>query len=152
MLYKCVVCMCVCLLVTQLCPTLRNPMDYSPPGSSIHGIIQARTLEWVAISFSRGSSVLGCLKYILFDFIFYYLFKVFYYLYFIWLYRLFIVACRLSLVAAHGLSSCNLLGLCCSEAYGILVPQLEIKLTSPVLEGGFLTTGPPGKSLKYILE
>ena len=33
-----------------------NPMDYSPPGSSVHGISQARILEWVAISFSRGSS------------------------------------------------------------------------------------------------
>ena len=38
------------------CPTLLNPMDYSLPGSSVHGIYQARTLEWVAISFSRGSS------------------------------------------------------------------------------------------------
>ena len=36
--------------------TLCDPMDCSPPGSSIHGILQARTLEWVAISFSRGSS------------------------------------------------------------------------------------------------
>ena len=42
--------------VAQLCPTLCDPMDYSPPGSSIHGILQARILEWVAISFSRGSS------------------------------------------------------------------------------------------------
>ena len=42
--------------VTQLCPTLCDPMDCSPPGSSIHGILQARILEWVAISFSRGSS------------------------------------------------------------------------------------------------
>ena len=42
--------------VTQLCPTLSNPMDCSLPGSSIHGILQARILEWVAISFSRGSS------------------------------------------------------------------------------------------------
>ena len=33
-----------------------NPMDYSPPGSSVHGILQARILEWVPISFSRGSS------------------------------------------------------------------------------------------------
>ena len=41
--------------VVQLCPTLCNPMDYSPPGSSVHGIFQARVLEWVAISFSRGS-------------------------------------------------------------------------------------------------
>ena len=39
--------------VTQLCLTLCNPMDCSLPGSSIHGIIQARILEWVAISFSR---------------------------------------------------------------------------------------------------
>ena len=40
--------------VTQSCPTLCNPVD--PPGSSIHGILQARILEWAAISFSRGSS------------------------------------------------------------------------------------------------
>ena len=39
-----------------LCPTLLDPMDCSLPGSSIHGIFQARILEWVAISFSRGSS------------------------------------------------------------------------------------------------
>ena len=39
--------------VAQSCPTLCNPMDCSPPGSSIHGILQARILEWVAISFSR---------------------------------------------------------------------------------------------------
>jgi len=39
--------------VAQLCPTLSNPMDCSLPGSSIHGIFQARILEWVAISFSR---------------------------------------------------------------------------------------------------
>ena len=38
--------------VVQLCPTLRNPMDYSLPGSSIHGIFQARVLEWGAIAFS----------------------------------------------------------------------------------------------------
>ena len=42
--------------VTQSCPTLCNPVDCSPPGSSVHGILQARILEWVAISFSRGSS------------------------------------------------------------------------------------------------
>ena len=42
--------------VTQSCPTLCDPTDYSPLGSSIHGIFQARVLEWVAISFSRGSS------------------------------------------------------------------------------------------------
>ena len=42
--------------VTQSCPTLCNPTDCSPQGSSVHGILQARTLEWAAISFSRGSS------------------------------------------------------------------------------------------------
>ena len=42
--------------VTQSCPTLCDPTDRSLPGSSIHGIFQARILEWVAISFSRGSS------------------------------------------------------------------------------------------------
>ena len=46
----------VCLLVTQLWPTLCEPMDCSPPGSFAHGIFQARILEWVAISFSRRSS------------------------------------------------------------------------------------------------
>ena len=40
--------------VAQSCPTPSDPMDCSPPGSSIHGIFQARTLEWVAIAFSTG--------------------------------------------------------------------------------------------------
>ena len=42
--------------VAQSCPTLCDPMDCSLPGSSIRGILQARVLEWVAISFSRRSS------------------------------------------------------------------------------------------------
>ena len=42
--------------VAQSCPTLCDPVDCSLPGSSIHGILQARILEWVTISFSRGSS------------------------------------------------------------------------------------------------
>ena len=42
--------------VAQSCPTLCNPMDCSLPGSSLHGMSQARGLEWAAISFSRGSS------------------------------------------------------------------------------------------------
>ena len=45
-----------CCLVTQPCWTLCDPMDCSPPESSVHGISQGRILEWVAISFSRGSS------------------------------------------------------------------------------------------------
>ena len=44
---------CVC---AQTCPTLCDPVDCSLPGSSAHGILQARTLEWVAIPFYRGSS------------------------------------------------------------------------------------------------
>ena len=40
--------------VAQSCPTLCNPVDCSLPGFSVHGILQARILEWVAISFSRG--------------------------------------------------------------------------------------------------
>ena len=43
-------------LIAQLCLTFCDPLDCSPPGSSVHGILQARILEWVAISFSRGSS------------------------------------------------------------------------------------------------
>ena len=46
----------VVVLVAQLYPTLCDPMDCSPPGSSVHGILQARILEWIAIPFSRGSS------------------------------------------------------------------------------------------------
>ena len=42
--------------VAQSCLTLCNPIDCSPPGSSVHGILQARILEWVAMSSSRGSS------------------------------------------------------------------------------------------------
>ena len=47
------VCVCVCVLVTQSCLTLCDPMDCNLPGTSVHGILQARTLEWVAISFSK---------------------------------------------------------------------------------------------------
>ena len=42
--------------VDQLCPTLSDPMDCNPPGSSVHGIFQARVLEWGAIAFSGGFS------------------------------------------------------------------------------------------------
>ena len=46
----------VCVLVTQLFPTLCYPMDCSPPGFSVYGILQARILEWIAMPSSRGSS------------------------------------------------------------------------------------------------
>ena len=48
-------CSCCCL-VAKSCPTLCDFTDYSPLGSSVHGISKASILEWVAISFSRGSS------------------------------------------------------------------------------------------------
>ena len=47
---------CMCAKSLQSCPALCEPMKHSPLGSSIHGILQARVLEWVAVSFSRGSS------------------------------------------------------------------------------------------------
>ena len=47
---------CFCCLVTKMCSILCNPMDCSLPGSSVYGISQASILEWVAISFFRGSS------------------------------------------------------------------------------------------------
>ena len=52
-------CIYVCMRAKslQLCLTLCNPMDCSPSGSSVHGILQVRILEWVAISFPRGSSL-----------------------------------------------------------------------------------------------
>ena len=45
----------------QSCPTLCDPMDCSPPGSSVHGIFQARVLEWGAIAFSARQSLVPCL-------------------------------------------------------------------------------------------
>ena len=47
----------LCVLVTQVFLTLCNPIDCSPPGSSVHGILQAGILEWVAISFSKVHGV-----------------------------------------------------------------------------------------------
>ena len=45
--------MCMRVKLLQSCPTLCDPMDCSPPGSPVQGILQARILEWIAISFSR---------------------------------------------------------------------------------------------------
>ena len=53
MVFPVVVCGCE---VAQSCPTRCDPVDCSLPGFSVHGILQARILEWVTISFSRGSS------------------------------------------------------------------------------------------------
>ena len=58
-LTNCIMWMCIhaCMHAKslQLCPALCNPMEYSPPRSSVHGILQARILEWVAMPSSRGS-------------------------------------------------------------------------------------------------
>ena len=45
--------------VAQSCSTLRDPMDFSPPGSSVQGIFQARVLEWVAVAFSGAHIGVG---------------------------------------------------------------------------------------------
>ena len=55
-LFLCVCGMCVGAKSLQLCPTLCSPMDCSPPGTSVHGILQARILVWVAMPSSRRSS------------------------------------------------------------------------------------------------
>ena len=49
------VCVCVCVLDAQSCPTLCDAVDCSPPGSSVHGILQAGVLDWVAMPLSKGS-------------------------------------------------------------------------------------------------
>ena len=54
-LFLTITCMCMCC-GSQSCLTLHDPMDCSPPGSSVHGILQARILEWVAMPSFRGSS------------------------------------------------------------------------------------------------
>ena len=51
-----VIVFCCYCMHAQSCPTVCDPMDYSPPGSSVHGILQARILEWVTMLSCRGSS------------------------------------------------------------------------------------------------
>ena len=51
--------LCMRAKLFQLCPTLCDPLNCSPPGSSVHGILQARILEWFAMSSSKGSSFVG---------------------------------------------------------------------------------------------
>ena len=59
--------MCTCAMLLQSCLTLCDSMDCSPPGSSVHGILQARILEWVTMPSSTGSSQPGdqtCVSYV----------------------------------------------------------------------------------------
>ena len=60
--------------VTQSCPTLSDPMDCSPPGSSVHGIFQARVLEWGAIAFWVYTNILSFLIQIIYIFTVFFLF------------------------------------------------------------------------------
>ena len=153
------------VLVTQLCPTLCVPIDCSPPGSSVRVILQVRILEWVAVSFSRASSLFICLLCLLrFPQLHLTTLPVVFKRYvFIWLYQVLIPArgiCIASfrifhcsaqtLVTMHGLSSCGLHGPSCSAACGILDMgsfSLGIEPRSPELQGGFLTPGQSGNSL-----
>ena len=138
--------------VAQSCLTLSDPMDCSPPGSSVHGIFQARLLEWGAIAFSRKTersypkiknrTCIGSRKltsnYIAKKSKF--------------LKTLCIWLCLRppgSLVSVHRNSSV-VLGLSPSAAFGILVPPPAIEPTSPKELGRFFTTGPSGKSCAKI--
>ena len=56
-MYKCIYAATAAAKSLQSCPTLCDPIDGSPPGSSVPGILQARTLEWVAISFSKNAFI-----------------------------------------------------------------------------------------------
>ena len=124
--------------VAQLCPTLIDPMDCSPPGSSVHGIFQARVLEWGAIAFSlifRNSKMLSeplkvrvllaqsCLT--LCD----------------------PVDCSLPGSSVHGILQPRILEWVAVPSPGDL-PDSEMEPASPVspaLAGRFFTTEPPGK-------
>ena len=57
----CILQTCIHAKSLQSCPSLCDPINYSPPGSSVHGILQARMLEWVAIPFSRRFYIRGLL-------------------------------------------------------------------------------------------
>ena len=118
-----------CAKLLQSCPTVCDPIDCSPPGSSVHGILQAGILEWLAMPSSRGSfqtrdwTIVSC------------------------------VSCIGWCVLYH---SCHLFE-CVTvlllfyvsgfwwEAFGILPPWPGIEPVPPALEGEVLTTGPPGK-------
>ena len=154
--------------VAQLCPTLCYPMEYSPPGSSVHEIFQARILEWIAIFFSRGSSQpkdqtlisLGArvpLKYrqIYFwngdDLYFYYIYKIMLFSHQV-----------MSNSSQHPWTIARQtppsMGFPRQEYWSGLpfsslgnLPNPGIKPSSPALSGGFFTTGSPGTPMYKIM-
>ena len=111
----------------QSCPTLCDPVDDSPPGSAVPGILQARTLEWVAISFSNA-----------------------------WTWKVKVKSLsRVLLFATAWTVACQAplsIGFPRQEYYSRLpfpspadLPDPGIEFMSPALEGRFITTEPPGK-------
>ena len=139
--------------IAKSCPTLRDPMDCSPPGFSVHGISQARVLEWVAISFS--TSLVSSFYIILFIYV----------LIYFWLCWVFVAAlafsslipgfscCGAQALACVGFSSCGCRALehrLSGWGTGALVPVWDlpgsgIEPIFPALAGGFFTTEPSGK-------
>ena len=117
--------------VAQSCPTLSDPMDCSPPGSSIHGIFQARVLEWGAIAFSQ-----------LYLLVFqnYPLCPGSFYCYYFCLGALGL-SCSAGTFQLRRVGS-GARGRCCSTACGISLPQPWTEPRPPALQAGFLTTGP----------
>ena len=104
----------------QSCPTLCDPIDSSPPGSSVSGILQARILEWVALSFSNACilSHFSC----------------------VWLCNP--MDCRSPGSSVHGILQARILEwLPCPPQGDLPYPGTELEsLTSPALAGGFFTT------------
>ena len=119
----------MCVLVEQSCLTLCDPMDCSPPGSSVCGILQARILEWVSIPFSRCVCVLSCFSCS-------------------WLFAtLWTVACQ-GLLSIWILQARILEWVSMSFPRGSSQPRDRTRVSwSPCIAGRFLTTEPPGKPL-----
>ena len=84
--------------VAQLCLTLSDPMDCSPPDSSIHGICQARVLEWGAIAFSVSNITSGYFWVV----VFFLILCMFYFIYLLGLHWVYIAAFRFSLTVVNG--------------------------------------------------
>ena len=161
--------MLCCAKSLQSCPTLCNPMDCSPLGSSVHGILQARILEWVAISFSRGSSwsrdqtCISCIdRWVLYHWAtreahftyssVYMSILIFQFIsvtqfrwkkMFIYLVALGLGCCTQALSSWCVGSVVEAHGLSCSVACGILLLRPGIEPMSPALQGRFSTSGPP---------
>ena len=143
------------MLVAQSCPTLWDPMN--PPGSSVHGLLQARTLEWVAIPFFKFTSLLfifGCtgsllLRHPLALVVVFGDYSPVAVLSFSLPMVSQVAEHRLqgrwaSVVGAHGLSTCGAWAQPLCDMWNL--PRSGIEPMSPALAGRFFTTEPSGKS------